>query len=195
MIVRSMAIMLAASVVLTCRASAQPDTLNKANIEILAGASVPTSNVYEDDDMNIAGFNGSIRLLWDPGRRLSVGLEGGLLHLAHSKDDYIDTEFGRTKRANSLNAYPLMLHFRMRIWKIELMLGLGAALVASKIVAFDDVSLSTVITSSKLYGVGYSLALTDRLTLGCEFKYYSFSSPELTVASIQARAVYTLMVW
>ena len=83
----------------------------------------------------------------------------------------------------------------MKIWKLEFMLGLGASFILSRINAFDDVSESSVITSTKMYGIGYSLPLTERFSLGCEFKYYSFSTPELTVATIQLKSKYSIFVW
>lgn len=181
--------------VLSTPIDAQQNFTNKISAELLGGSSIATISVYQEDDMNIIGFTGAFRIMWEPEYLLRVGLEGGLLHLAHSKEENIQTDFGLTKRSNSINAYPIMLHFNMKIWKLELMLGLGAALISSKINAFEDVSLSNVITSSKMYGIGYSLTLTDRFSIGCEFKYYSFSTPELTVATFQLKSKYSIFVW
>ncbi len=182
-------------IVLSVRLFAQNDSMHKISAELLGGSSIATIGVYEEDDMNIIGFTGAFRLMWEPENLLRLGIEGGFLHLAHSKEENIQTEFGLTKRSNSLNAYPLMLHFNMKIWKLELMLGLGAALISSKINAFNDVSESSVITSTKMYGLGYNLPLTDRFSIGCEFKYYSFSTPELTVATIQLKSKYSILIW
>lgn len=181
--------------VLSTPIDAQQNFTNKISAELLGGSSIATISVYQEDDMNIIGFTGAFRIMWEPEYLLRVGLEGGLLHLAHSKEENIQTDFGLTKRSNSINAYPIMLHFNMKIWKLELMLGLGAALISSKINAFEDVSLSNVITSSKMYGIGYGLPLTDRFSIGCEFKYYSFSTPELTVATFQLKSKYSIFVW
>ncbi len=173
----------------------QENSFHKISAELLSGTSITTISVYDEDDLNIIGFTGAFRLMWEPEKLLSIGIEGGFLHLAHSKEENIQTDFGLTKRSNSLNAYPLMLYFNMKIWKLELMLGLGAALLSSKINAFDDVSESTIITSSKMYGVGYSLPISKRISIGCEFKYYSFSTPETTVATVQLKSKYSIFIW
>jgi hypothetical protein len=174
---------------------AQRDSTYKISAELLGGSSIATINVYDEDDMNIIGFTGGFRLIFEPDRLLRVGIEGGLLHLAHSKEENIQTEFGLTKRSNSLNAYPIMLHFDMKVWKFDVMLGLGVAIISSKIFAFNDVSESSVITSSKMYGVGYTFPVTERFSLGCEFKYYSFSTPGLTVATVQLKSKYSIFIW
>jgi hypothetical protein len=174
---------------------AQQDTLHRISVAFLGGSSVTTIGVYEEADMNIIGFTGGVRLLWEPEKLLRIGIEGGLLHLAHSKEENIQTDFGMTRRSNSLNAYPVLLHFSMKVWKLELMLGLGAAVVSSKINAFDDVSESSVITSARMFGVAYSMPLTEWFRLGCEYKYYAFSTPELTVGTIQLTCKYSLLVW
>lgn len=181
--------------VLSSRLYSQNESLHKISVELLGGSSITTISVYDEEDMNIIGFTGAFRVLWEPEKLLRVGIEGGLLHLAHSKEEDIQTDFGLTKRSNSLNAYPIMLHFNMKIWKLELILGLGAAVISSKIKAFDDVSESTVITSSKMYGLGFSLPISEKFSLGCEFKYYSFSTPEITVATFQVKSKYSIFIW
>lgn len=174
---------------------AQKDTTYHLTVEALVGSSLSTISVYEEDDMNIIGFTGGLRIMWEPDNLLFVGMEGGLLHLAHSREENIQTEFGITKRANSLNAYPLMIDFIMKIWKLDLALGLGAALIKSRISAFDDVSESSVITSAKMYGIGYTYILSDRLSIGGEFKRYTFSTPEVIVSTLQIKTKFTLLAW
>jgi hypothetical protein len=174
---------------------AQNSQLHKFSVELLGGSSLSTISVFEENDMNIIGFTGAVRALWEPEKLLRVGLEAGLLHLAHSKEENIQTEFGETRRNNTMNAYPFMLLFNMKVWKIELILGFGAALISSRINAFNDISESSVITSSKIYGIGYSFPLSERFSIGCEYKYYSFSTPELTVATFQLKTKYSIFVW
>lgn len=171
------------------------DITHKLSIELLGGSSVSTISVFDEDDMNIIGFNGTFRFMWEPEKLLRLGIEGGFLHLAHSKEENIVTEFGMTKRSNSLNAYPLMIHFNMKIWELEIMLALGAAYISSKINAFNDISESGVVTSFKMYGLGYSYSIDERLTVGGEFKYYSFSTLDLTVAAFQLKCKYSIFVW
>jgi len=175
--------------------AAQNNGLHKISLEVLGGSSLTTISVFEENDMNIIGFSGAVRILWEPEKLLRVGMETGLLHLAHSKEENIQTDFGLTKRNNSMNAYPLMLFFNMKIWKAEIILGLGAALITSRINAFNDLSESSIVTSSKMYGIGYSYQLSERFSIGGEFKYYSFSTPELTVATFQLKTKYSIFVW
>lgn len=179
------------------RLSAQQEMkqAHKFTAEISGGSSVTTIGVYNEADMNIVGFAGSLRFLWEPERLLKIGMETGLVHLAHSKEDMVETDFGPTKRANTMNAYPLMLIFNMKIWKAELMMGLGAAAVSSRINAFGDVSVNSVITSSRMYGIGYNMPLGDKFCLGGELKFYSFSTPDVTVGTVQLKMKYSLYEW
>ena len=62
---------------------AQKDSLHRVSVALLGGSSVTTIGVYEEADMNIIGFTGGVRLLWEPEKLLRIGIEGGLLHLAH----------------------------------------------------------------------------------------------------------------
>ncbi|MGE5500073.1 MAG: hypothetical protein ACM3Q2_18525 [Syntrophothermus sp.] len=174
---------------------AQEKQAHRFTAEISGGSSVTAISVYEEDDMNIVGFAGSLRLLWEPEKLLKIGLEGGVVHLAHSKEDLVNTDFGPTIRANTMNAYPLMIIFNMKLWKAELMMGLGAANVTSKINAFRDISLSNVITASHMYGVGYNLPVSGRLSLGGEIKFYSFSTPEVLVGTAQLKLKYSIYEW
>jgi len=162
--------------------------------EYLAGASLYSKQIYADDSNNF-GFVGTVRFMWEPDRLLRIGLETGFIHLAHSKEENIETEFGITNRANSLNAFPLTLIFNMKIMKIELILGIGASLIQSKINAFDEISESSVITSAKLFGVGYSFPLSENSFLGTELKYFVFSTPEISSLAIQLKYKIRIYKW
>ncbi len=179
----------------TCLNYSQNESQHHLTVELLAGSSISSIGVYEDDDMNIIGFTGESRIMWEPEKLLRIGFETGFLHLAHSKEELINTEFGVTNRSNSLNAYPLMMIFNMKIWKLEAILGLGAAFVTSKINAFNDISESSVITSVKMYGLGYSMKLTEKLGIGCEFKYFAFSTPQLLLGTVEVKCKYTFASW
>ncbi|MHC1736898.1 MAG: hypothetical protein AB9882_02675 [Ignavibacteriaceae bacterium] len=173
----------------------EPETRrNRITVELLGGWTVYSKVIYKNE-ADIPGFTGGLRLMWEPDKLLRIGLHTGYLQLARSKEEYIQTEFGETKRSSALNVYPLTVTFNMKVYYFELILGLGAGFVTSKINAFNETSESSVITSAKLYGIGYLHNFNKDISLGGELKYYSFSTPEVTNLTIEIKGKYAFLEW
>lgn len=167
---------------------------NRICVELTGGGSVYTKTIYRDET-RIMGIVGGFRLMWEPDKLLRIGIHSGYMELAKLRTEYILTEFGETKRSNKLTAYPIAVIFNMKVSQIELILGLGAGFVTSQIRAFDEESVSTIITSLKLYGVGYMYNINKEISVGAEVKYYSYSTPEVTSITFEIKGKYALLEW
>lgn len=117
----------------------------------------------------------SIRILWKPNRRLSIGAESAVLNVTNTRQYNVDTDFGKTDFRSGIIAVPIILVFNMRIWELEFYAGTGAALLMSTIESFGKKSKFYDWDNSFMLGFAYHYPISKMFKIGLESSTYYFS--------------------
>lgn len=129
------------------------------------------------------GYGGSVRLMWHPGRLLSVGILSGYFVVA--RDEILvngsSTHLMYTAR---LAAIPLQLALSMQKFGFEFGMGIGPYVMLSSIEGGNSAPVqgSRFELGMTFFGA-YGFPLTDALTVG----------PELRIVSLRYRGIISVM--
>jgi hypothetical protein len=178
-----------ALVLLLCgssRAQMLPDTTYR--VELTTTAS-PMFNVFRTARIpggaskTSLGYSITMRLLWHPGRLLSVGLLSGYCVLT---DDEISTTEGPIQSTYhaQLAAVPLLLALTMQKYNFEIGMGVGPYLMMTTVQGGNSAPArgSRLELGMTFFGA-YMFSLGENLTIG----------PELRVISFRYRGIVSVM--
>jgi len=153
--------------------SQTPDTLYNFTGYLGGGyAYNVTSFDYEFDGLNRGGFQGYIRVMWQPEYELRGGLEFGYTSVYSVEESNLETINGTTDLNTNVYSYPLMLVFSMSIVKNwEVNIGTGFAFSVVKNEAFGESSFSSNGASTSMISTGYYFPVGKDTRLGGEFRF------------------------
>jgi len=153
--------------------SQTPDTLFNFTAYVGAGYSYDvTSFDYEYGSLNRGGFQGYVRVMWEPDYLLRGGLEFGYTSVYSIEENNIETSFGTTDLNTNVYAYPLMLVFSMSIienWEVNFGTGFGFSVVKNE--AFGENSFSSDAASTSMISTGYYWPVMKDSRLGGELRF------------------------
>jgi|GEM_PF-2662764 len=167
-----------------------PDSTFRLIFELSGGYSAALDSNYTD-----GGITPCIRLMWEPNRKLNIGLETGYLLIEKHSVDEKKYETGKTEMEVSLRAIPLLVVFNMEIWKTDFFAAMGASYVWTELDAFNQKVYSPVWNYSLMFGWGYTYNLTDNFGFGIEAKSYIFTRLNKSVGSMQFKLKYCVVDW
>jgi len=126
----------------------------------------------------------SLRFLWEPEHRLSLGLETGYYRIFSVKSDSTNEMAGEAK----LYALPLLLVVRMRIVDhFYLSVAPGMALLFSKVDAAGNKSSSMILSAANFEATAsYIYPLGKRFSVGGELRFFSIGKTNDFLYSVNA---------
>lgn len=129
------------------------------------------------------GYSISMRLLWHPGRLLSVGILTGYCVLAEDEIN-ADQPSSALNYHSRLAAVPLLLALTMQKYNVELGMGVGPYLMMTSLQGGHsaDVHASRLELGMTFFGA-YMFSVSDAFTI----------APELRVVSFRYRGIISLM--
>jgi len=125
----------------------------------------------------------SFRIMWNPNRKLNIGIETTYLLVGKSDEDVDDTDFGKGKFEAELEALPIYLVFNMRLLKLDWTGGIGVSYMRSTILSFKEETISTNWYYCFNFGLGYTLDITKHFGIGLETKVFSLSKTNDLIAA------------
>jgi hypothetical protein len=144
--------------------------------------------------LNKNGFTGTVRLMWEPEHRLSVGLETGYIRLYSFQRNDLTTEFGRADVSSSLSAVPIRATFSMRIvGSVKLTMGLGGFLLFSRVTTPDNETSATQYSTGGFVAASYMKKIGHNLHLGGEVQYSLINKIQDNTLGIQLVLAYRLL--
>jgi hypothetical protein len=127
---------------------------------------------YEYDGLNRGGFQGYLRVMWQPEYQLRGGLEFGYTSVYSVEETDIQTINGTTDLNTHVYAFPLLLVFSMSIvkdWEVNIGTGFGFSVVKNE--AFGESSFSSDAASASMISTGYYFPVGKDTRLGGEFRF------------------------
>jgi len=153
--------------------SQSPDTLYNFTAYLGGGYSYNvTSFDYEFDGLKRGGFQGYVRVMWQPEYDLRGGIEFGYTSVYSVEESNIETVNGTTDLNTNVYAYPLMLVFSMSIienWEVTIGTGFASSVVKNE--AFGESSYSSNGASTAMISTGYYFPVAKDSRLGGEFRF------------------------
>lgn len=162
------------------------------SVELLGGLSYTMRNY--DIKMKKLNMSPAVRLMWNPNRRLNIGIEAAYLFVGKSDEELTESDLGKGKFDAKLESVPLFIIFNMRMLHLDWTGGIGVNFMRSTIESkFNNENLLTV--SNNYYycymaGVGYSIDLSKNFGLGIEAKLYSITNSNDYIAGAYFRFIY-----
>ncbi len=149
------------------------DSLYRVNVELGLGPSYYFTDIPYDDIKNIAPVSVSLRLMWKPEHKLSMGVETGFIPLYYLKTKFYDTVYGSTDAKLAMRSVPIMAVFAMTIVEnFRIFGGVGGFILFSNTESFDNVVDEISWSNAYELGASYLYPLNDRLKLGGEVKTF-----------------------
>lgn len=149
------------------------DTLYNFTAYIGGGYSYDVASFdYEFDGLNRGGFQGYLRVMWQPEYELRGGLEFGYTSVYSVEESDIQTFNGTTDLNTNVYAFPLMIVFSMSIvqnWEVTIGTGFGFSVVKNE--AFGQNSFSSDAASTSMISTGYYFPVGKDTRLGGEFRF------------------------
>jgi hypothetical protein len=129
------------------------------------------------------GYGGSLRVLWHPGRLLSIGVLTGYFDIAQDEISIPPPATDLSYHA-SLTAVPLQIALTMRKYGLEIGVEIGSYLMMSTIAGGNSATShgSRLELSLTIFG-SYLFPLNDFVEIG----------PELRVVSLRYRGIFSVM--
>lgn len=140
-------------------------------------------------------LSATVRLLWQPGYNLNIGMETGWMHVSHLRKTEIETEFGITQARASLAITPILFVINKKIWGFELYAGIGAGHFWSEVEAFGETSNSDDWDYCYMFSLAYYWRISKSFELGIESKYLTVSQLETTLGGLHIGMNYTMLSW
>jgi hypothetical protein len=174
-----------------CHAQAIVDTVYR--VELTASV-CPSFNSFRNasvpgtDHKSSFGFGTFLRVMWHPGRLLSLGVLTGYMLIDREEiafDPSLISQPGTTPRYSArLTAIPLQAAISMRRRDVEVGVGIGPYLMLSTIEGGNlAASNSSRLELGLTYYGSYSFALNDHITI----------APEVRVLYLRYRGILSLM--
>lgn len=175
------------------------DSLYSLNLEVGAGYSYHLTDL-DIPDINLHGFNGTIRIMWQPEHLLRMGLETGY-HRLYSLDKVVNlTGIGRSEAEISMFSIPLLAVFSMVVFpqmlpELEIKFASGVMFLNSRGSGFGSKASSSQITLGFSGAATYLRPLNKNFAVGAELKYYNFAKIDDGNLSLQFIFTYKFMRW
>jgi hypothetical protein len=166
------------------------DTTFKLIIELSTGYTACIDSTIFD-----GGINPNLRLMWEPDRKLNIGIETSYMLIEKHSIEEKKYDDGKTSFDVSLKAIPLLLIFNMEILKTDFYTGIGASYVWTELDAFNVDVNSPVWNYTLMFGLGYTYLLTNNLGIGIEAKSYLLTRMNKEIASFQIKFKWKLYEW
>jgi hypothetical protein len=148
------------------------------------------------DGLNKNGYDGIIRLMWQPEHILRVGLESGYHYLYSVEVNQISTEFGVTDARSSLTAVPILFVAAVEIMpSLELLGGMGTTILHTFFEAYGYETKSSQLSTSYFIAGRYEYPLNESLAIGGELNYYRINKIEDAALSLRFMLSYRLLSW
>ncbi|PKL84522.1 MAG: hypothetical protein CVV22_12525 [Ignavibacteriae bacterium HGW-Ignavibacteriae-1] len=145
------------------------------SVELFGGLSYTLRNY--NIKMKKLNISPAVRVMWNPNRRLNIGIETAYLIAGESDEDLTDTDLGKGKFNAKLEVVPVLIIFNMRVFQLDWTGGIGLNFMRSTIESkFKNEYLITVADNyyyCYMAGVGYSFDLSKKIDIGVETKIYS----------------------
>jgi len=175
--------------------SQTPDTLYNFTAYLGGGYSYNVSSFdYEFDGLNRGGFQGYIRVMWQPEYELRGGLEFGYTGVYSVEESDIQTFYGTTDLNTHVYAYPLMMVFSMSIvknWEVTIGTGFGFSVVKNE--SFGQSSFSSDVASSSMISTGYYFPVGKDTRLGGEFRFTALPKYEDYLVTLSLSFAYKFL--
>lgn len=162
------------------------------NLNLGLSTSISDSINTSIDRTNLSA---TLRLLWQPGYNLNLGIEAGWLHVSHLKRTEIKTQFGKTEARAVLAVTPILFIINKKIWGFDFYAGVGAGHFWSEVEAFGEISNSDDWDYCYMFALAYYWQISKSFSLGIESKYLTVSQLEKTVGGIHIGMNYTMLTW
>jgi len=145
---------------------------------------------------NKGGFSGTVRVLWKPDHRLSLGIETGYLSLYSIDQKNVSTDFGPTDIFALRSAVPIAIVFTMDIIEgLQITVGGGEFIVYGTTESFGNKVSSSALTTSFMGAASYFWPVNEILEIGGEAKWYHASKFEDTGLSFQVMGRWKFLQW
>jgi hypothetical protein len=153
--------------------------------ELMGGASYNLrDDVFKSQKFNISP---SMRLLWKPDHRLNIGIEATYMTIRK-----IEIEKNKNKLQGKMEAIPLLLIFNMKAFYLDFTAGIGAGYVSSTTDVMKEVTVATNWHYCFLFGVGYSIMVSDYFGLGLEGRMFSFTKTNEFVSAAALKLIFDI---
>jgi len=145
------------------------------------------------NDLNKNGFEGTVRVMWNPEHLLSIGLETGYQYLYSIDINNYSTEFGNTDFSASMYTVPIFLVVAMKITpNIKLSAGTGMYLLYNSGKIFEDEIVSNQLSIGANAGASYIYPINNSISIGCELQYAYISKLQDQTVSLKFLFIYDL---
>ncbi len=122
--------------------------------------------------LNNHGFNGSLRIMWQPEHLLRIGLQSGFIQFYSSSQSNVDTDFGVTDIETKLTAMPILAVYSMLIFdQFEVNIGAGPYILYSTVNSHDNKVTSTQLSSGFMLSGTYFHSINHSISIGGELKW------------------------
>ncbi len=149
-----------------------------------------------ESGLNKNGFNGTVRLMWQPEHLLSLGFETGYIQLHSLSKQNTVTEYGSTNINTRLSTVPLLIIYRMAITSsITLNAGTGGFLLYSHVESHGNIVSSNEFSTGYLFSVSYLKNIHTQLKLGAEINWVYLNKIEDGAFLFQLIIQYPLLTW
>jgi len=140
---------------------------------------------------SFGGGAGTVRLMWQPEHRLSVGIEGGFFPVTTIVSD-TGAEAGEAELA--LSAVPVFAMMTMRFGGLEALGGIGVysyAVDGTSIKRFGFAASSLEIGYT--LGAAYTYDLSSRIGIGGELRLYQFTDRPIAIVMPAVRLRFSIV--
>ena len=165
------------------------DSLFRFTSEISLGYSAKTDKNYK-----IGGISPGIRLMWEPNKKLNIGIESTFMQIEKHFFNSTNQNNNEPEKAN-LNAIPILLVFNMEIWKMNFYGSVGASYVWTRLDTKNDLVISSQWNYTIMLSSGYTYYFNEWIGIGIEGKYYLFTKLEKQLFSINIKTKFCLLTW
>ncbi|MDH4070146.1 MAG: hypothetical protein OEV30_06955 [Ignavibacteria bacterium] len=145
---------------------------------------------------NSGGFSGTVRFMWKPEHRLSVGLETGYLYMYSVEATNVGTDFGSTDLFGARSAIPISIVFTMDVIdRLQVTAGAGEFVVMGTTESFGNETRSSSLSTGFLGAVSYLVPVSPTLEVGGEAKWYTAAKFEDAGVSFQLMMRWKALEW
>ncbi len=183
-------------VLVQINAKSQTDsTERQSNFLVNLNLGIDTNIDSLSHQIDKTNLSATVRLLWQPGYNLNIGMETGWMHVSHLRKTQIETEFGITEARASLAITPILFVINKNILGFELYAGVGAGHFWSEVEAFGEISNSENWDYCYMFSLAYYWQISKSFQLGIESKYLTVSQLEKTLGGLHIGINYTMLSW
>ena len=145
------------------------------------------------NDLNKNGFQGTVKVMWNPEHLLSIGLETGYQYLYSIDISDYSTEFGNTNFSASMYTVPIFIVVAMKIApNLKLSAGSGTYLLYNSGNIFGDEIVTNQISIGAYAGLSYTYTINSSISLGGELQYAYISKLQDQTVSLKFLFIYDL---